>query len=1098
MHSSWLARFGLCSAQALDRNEASHLLSSGAESLSPASSTQIVRADADAADHSSVQGSPLRCDSLEPSHSPPKKPKLGRPFGTFGGSMARAAMRQVAATAVASSHSSQAVVPSTAASGPGGGVLEHFRFINVGSPLQRQLYLFARQQHSEPALLSENSAEQFLFQGRRPVASLASIADASSRTVQSVGQDSERVAATVLECSAYLWSTLFARAQMLIDEQGWKGILFGRARKYDETPHRIRLLEATDGAATDLRADGLGVQASSEGSAAKILQSRLAVFMLLHHPASAKYLMLAGHVPCPLQTMDATTAENIKASQLRVEKLTVGAEALAQRFTMRVTLACSDRAGSNLAAERSIRQDAEMAGASTVLVHTPCDVHKLGTCQKSVLSLVSSHISGMVNVGLATRLAGSTATLRAHLLAIFSERLEVSVGPPQYEDYRKEVYDLLLEDLCTVYSAEDKHRRAKTPLRRKQRAILSRYLNGNLEDERIVHWAEAPVSREAVLKEFERFVVPALVPGPCPVLNRSKFLAFESTAAWVALLTVHHNIFAPLMQRFHGKEEQAVPLAPLVLGRPSPDSAWFDMGLRRSSTAASTREDNLSRLLGVFGVQQLDRDEDSNMPEASAGEPALEQAQTSGELSWADLNKASRRKVAMYGQSKPGSTILVLLAMVKPVLRLLVQFISLSSQKYDDTQDARALQGEPREYRVVQVAEGYQVKRFHEDVQVLMNRPLTVLPAASHTFAVRGLMFRMLSRAAGSVHQLLEISHQGCPYRVFKALSGGAFEVSNIPECLWDPLTQSILSRYPSYDELLTEEAQQLLSSIAHWLSLDILDIEARHSSARRLITMRSVQTWRMSMRRLNSEWILRQVVIMREPWTPVQQELTSRRTRRKKATSSSVQKDGSLTKKKRGRKGGGGPWRAYMHLFCKGQKPGGPLLAIKARYHLLKANSCSEWRAMEHLGFLATLAHRHGEHSFLQPPKGSKKPQELALVGASGAERMQAEIAELKSASRAEAAQQRQEESQRQELVRHASARMAASIGSNQTTSCMKGVLQSNCFRCLPGHAGQPAVANFCAPADMLVKDFCRNAAVLLRPVCYRCLVYLVDWSDW
>ena len=83
-----------------------------------------------------------------------------------------------------------------------------------------------------------------LFRGRLPVTSLSSLAQEVGRNRFSLSVDKERVACGSVQGSAYLWSTLFAKAEDLIQNHGWTGMLFGRARKYDETPHRIRLLES--------------------------------------------------------------------------------------------------------------------------------------------------------------------------------------------------------------------------------------------------------------------------------------------------------------------------------------------------------------------------------------------------------------------------------------------------------------------------------------------------------------------------------------------------------------------------------------------------------------------------------------------------------------------------------------------------------------------------------------------------------------------------------------------------------------------------------------------------------------------------------------
>ena len=564
MHTSWLTRLvGHAATSAGPPPAASEPATPG---RSDASSGQLVALPLPAAD-----------DAAPPAQAaqPSQKRPNGRPRGTFGGGLARAAIRAAQQGQFAAPVQRTVVQTSTEQVA----AVRNLRYLNVGSMLQKQLFLFASQQHKAHPVIPDNAASEILFQGRRPVVSLAAAGGALKEDYRMVSAETERVAAAAVESTGYLWGTLLAQVQDMLQNHKWQAILLGKSRKYDETPHRIRLLESTNASA--MRSDALTQQASATGTAVKVLQCRFSLFMLLHHPETCQYLLLTGQVPCPLQAMDATTAENIMETQKRVESLAVGVEGIAPMFKMRVTLACTDRAGSNLAAEKALRQEAQLSGTGTVLAHTPCDIHKLGTCEKATLSLLESHISGLVNIGLSTRIARSTAILRQHLGDIFEERLHVYIGPPRCADQRAEIYDALLEDLSTVHAEQDRYGRAKRVLRKKQRLILDRYLNGDLESEEVQHWSPLPVSRDAVVSDFRRFVVPALVPGPCPLLNRSKFMGFESTAAWVALLATHHNLLKDLMQRFYGQTVAGAPPTAIVFGEISSQSGWFSLFQRR-------------------------------------------------------------------------------------------------------------------------------------------------------------------------------------------------------------------------------------------------------------------------------------------------------------------------------------------------------------------------------------------------------------------------------------------------------------------------------------------------------------------------------------
>ena len=84
------------------------------------------------------------------------------------------------------------------------------------------------------------------------------------------------------------------------------------------------------------------------------------------------------------------------------------------------------------------------------------------------------------------------------------------------------------EDFATVYRGSVQNL--------KRREVLNFYLNGDIDDAQIISWSPVLRSREDVLAEFERFVIPALLPFSCPVLNRGKWLGSEDCFSWQGVL----------------------------------------------------------------------------------------------------------------------------------------------------------------------------------------------------------------------------------------------------------------------------------------------------------------------------------------------------------------------------------------------------------------------------------------------------------------------------------------------------------------------------------------------------------------------------------
>ena len=67
------------------------------------------------------------------------------------------------------------------------------------------------------------------------------------------------------------------------------------------------------------------------------------------------------------------------------------------------------------------------------------------------------------------------------------------------------------------------------------------------------------------------------------------------------------------------------------------------------------------------------------------------------------------------------------------------------------------------------------------------------------------------------------------------ALLDDAEEVSTTLPCLQDSFARMMLSAFPSYSKLRSEQAQMMLSGLARNTSIDILEVEARHAATRRL-----------------------------------------------------------------------------------------------------------------------------------------------------------------------------------------------------------------------------------------------------------------------
>ncbi|CAE7837858.1 unnamed protein product [Symbiodinium sp. CCMP2592] len=972
---------------------------------------------------------------------PPCPKKAGRPRGTFGGSSDRAAMQ--AGLARLAAPKARQLIPL----GRGiddsrnslTGTQHVFELVNIGTNLQKQVFLFAQDQARLVPLDDGNPATDHLCNGRKPVTSLAALAQQAEFSRWLVKKHQVRVASAALTSGGYLAGSLLAKLKHMITEDGYVPLVMGTSRKYDETPLKLRVQEAT-----------AGDSSWQKGVAAKVMQTRLHVFALLRHPETKESVQFVSEVPTALRVMDSATANNVMATQQQALDKVAGLGSFSKLFRLRVSLVCTDRAAQNIAAERLLAAELNrIYECSWAPLHTFCDIHRIAQVEKATSDLLKNVLSGMVSVGKATQTAGATRLLRTHLREILQERLEVRVGAAQYEPDRAPLYDFLLSDVATTFVPEQRKQSVCT-LRKRQRIIFLHYLNGDLSSESIIHYTLEGKTRDQILGEMEQWLIPALCPGPCPFLNRGRFLGMEQTAQWVGILSVHHNILAALLQKLHGRPVSLPEDRTVAAGPASGTGGWAAFAAARAARARQRRApeqaSELESVMGAFSFRAMQEVEalPADMEEEAPG--------NTGDLDWGALNRASKKKAAMFGATRPGSLLALMLYSMQPVLQLLSSFIALSSAAFGTAQDTKALQGSGRAFRVTEVACGRQVDTFQASLSEKMQSACFLVPLQMCNVATRGLLFRLMSRQNCAVHQLLVRKHRNPPYSLFKALLGQSSQVENTDPCLLDGFTRTFLEVFPDLDSL---DAQQSLAALAEQMSVDILEIEARHATPRRIVTVRGTQTWALSVLLLGAEWVLRQSVIMREPVVGTKKQERKRprhvRTQKPKVTKA------------------GGAWRAFVHLHGSGRRLDGAMFrSLSVRYRLLKAAQSEEYQVLKNLGLLATLSARAGGARFLKQSSGRVSTAVVSMSDGVEDKLKQLRLQrreQLRAADEAAAlARRTTEEAAQVELLRLQEQTLPAD------TSSMDSMVTGS-FRCCPGNETQPAVARFCPPVDRVAE---------------------------
>ena len=249
-------------------------------------------------------------------------------------------------------------------------------------------------------------------------------------------------------------------------------------------------------------------------------------------------------------------------------------------------------------------------------------------------------------------------------------------------------------------------------------------------------------------------------------------------------------------------------------------------------------------------------------------------------------------------------------------------------------------------------------------------------------------------------------------------------------------------------------------------MTFDIVGIEVRHASVRRVSCCRSVQTWSMSLQDLSAGFTCRQFVILQEslqtagPSGPVPEKKTSRR---KKRTSR------------------GGAWRAYVHHTCQGgPKPTSDTLREKAReYQEMKAAGGETWQFYQNLGHLGTMAGRQGHKAYGRHviPDSSSASTSWAMVP-SHANELETALARIRHEARSHQQLVQYEaqiqQSNQLENSRKALGELAHATGLTPESVFSEDIALWSHLAC--PHAGvvYPSSIQFVAPAGAVAIDAC------------------------
>lgn len=216
----------------------------------------------------------------------------------------------------------------------------------------------------------------------------------------------------------------------------------------------------------------------------------------------------------------------------------------------------------------------------------------------------------------------------------------------------------------------------------------------------------------------------------------------------------------------------------------------------------------------------LEMDNPPLVPEAEPPVAESESVPKDG-FDWVEFNRQKRAEALTWVKSKPYERLACVREVAGVLLRLMYKFLHLTSKLFEKKQRIAAAAKKPRTYAVLEAAKGHDTDQALRSLAgLLLRRPKGVLPQ-HFTPRLKALRFRLCSCAASSLHILLRVRRNCCPFQVFKVLLGEVDALLQVPPCMRDNLADLILN---SYDACLRLPSLVLtfLCIVSEFFNLDL------------------------------------------------------------------------------------------------------------------------------------------------------------------------------------------------------------------------------------------------------------------------------------
>ena len=625
-------------------------------------------------------------------------------------------------------------------------------------------------------------------------------------------------------------------------------VLFVEYMAYDETPMKTKVADplvlqipcSSDGGARSASPEFPNsprlqqtLSVTNASPSTKILQVQHACAVVVR--IGARYVSVFGDVPCHLQVLEKNNAVVLAECLRRLSAVTSSSDA----FNLQSRVVSRDQAGANKKAERGIQHERHGKWAALEL---DCEIHATARAfNKTYDQLLSDDVSGLLNVALCLR-SGANMTLFRRCLqqeCLSTLKIYFAPIPAEAQEYRRHI-------LQTFVSTGSN--------RLLNRVLLSKLPNGLWSKTSVVEVYMPPhmgghVNQDRLAAMLTMSLCYVLTGSKPHLFARHRWTGCDLAVEELARLEGIHGLLSRTWSRFVSNLSTTSNKASSGLGGP----------------ASEVRYDGDIEEIPDAEGRTLRANTEGDIGDSSASLDVVVSSGDAEKNRTPEQHAQDRKKASLWLDKKPFSTLVLMKVSMTPLVALLNSQLCLSSMEWDKQQRTAQAQawasGRPvpqRDYMLTLAAQntledtyfGALGRLFFEESE------WKLVEERKYTVSFRALAFRVLSRQGCLIHIDLRVPHRMPPFTLFRVLRSEdmAQVVASTPPCLLDEWSARILQRYPT---LVGEECKEVLHTHAKLASTNTAPIESRHSSLRRQLLGRSMQTWAMSFPVLSAEFLL-------------------------------------------------------------------------------------------------------------------------------------------------------------------------------------------------------------------------------------------------